>query len=77
MAGNHVRGREPVAGGPVLRSRYLTALDAAELLGVTASPVYQWRDQRSGPPIFHVGRHLRYAPDAVRAWIDSLTERAV
>ncbi|WP_420719456.1 helix-turn-helix transcriptional regulator [Streptomyces sp. XY66] len=32
--------------------------------------VYQWRKKRTGPPGFRVGRHVRYHPDAVQAWID-------
>ncbi|MFF4804468.1 helix-turn-helix transcriptional regulator [Streptomyces sp. NPDC001351] len=33
--------------------------------------VYQWRRKRTGPRGFRVGRHLRFDPEAVRAWVDS------
>ncbi|MFE1781055.1 helix-turn-helix domain-containing protein [Streptomyces sp. NPDC059506] len=59
-----------------LPSRYLTPLDVAELLGVPVETVYQWRRKRTGPRGFRVGRHLRYDPMDVRAWIESLLEEA-
>jgi hypothetical protein len=31
--------------------------------------VYQWRHHRIGPPAYKVGRHLRYDPVALRAWL--------
>ncbi|MET9410529.1 helix-turn-helix domain-containing protein [Streptomyces sp. NPDC002935] len=60
-----------------LPARYLTPLDVAELLGVPIETVYQWRRKRTGPRGFRVGRHLRYDPDDVRAWVESLMEGAV
>ncbi|MEU8947678.1 helix-turn-helix domain-containing protein [Streptomyces sp. NPDC048489] len=59
-----------------LPRRYLTPLDVAELLGVSIETVYQWRRKRTGPRGFRVGRHLRYDPDDVRAWVESLMEGA-
>lgn len=63
---------DQVAGAVTLPSRYLTPADLAELLGVPVSTVYQWRYQRTGPQGFRVGRHLRFDPKAVEAWIDGL-----
>ncbi|PBC62916.1 DNA-binding protein [Streptomyces sp. Tue6028] len=60
-----------------LPARYLTPLDVAELLGVPIETVYQWRRKRTGPRGFRVGRHLRYDPDDVRAWVESLLKGAV
>ncbi|MFG2598567.1 helix-turn-helix domain-containing protein [Streptomyces sp. NPDC048462] len=60
-----------------LPARYLTPLDVAELLGVPIETVYQWRRKRTGPRGFRVGRHLRYDPNDVRAWVESLMNRAV
>ena len=60
-----------------LPARYLTPSDVAELLGVPIETVYQWRRKRTGPRGFRVGRHLRYDPDDVRAWVESLMEGAV
>ncbi|MEV5423155.1 DNA-binding protein [Streptomyces cellulosae] len=33
--------------------------------------VYQWRRKRTGPRGFRVGRHLRFDPTDVWAWVDS------
>jgi excisionase family DNA binding protein len=49
-----------------------TPTDVAQFLGVPVATLYQWRRRRIGPPAHRVGRHLRYDPDAVRAWFDAL-----
>ncbi|MFH9130901.1 helix-turn-helix transcriptional regulator [Streptomyces griseoaurantiacus] len=36
--------------------------------------VYQWRRKRTGPRGFRVGRHLRFDPEDVRAWVDAQRE---
>jgi hypothetical protein len=41
----------------------------AEFLGVPAGTLQRWRYERVGPPVFKVGRHVRYDPDAVRRWV--------
>jgi len=56
-----------------LPDRYLTPEDLAALLTVPIATVYRWRQHRIGPPGFRVGRHVRYDPAAVRAWIDQQT----
>ncbi|MEU6588486.1 helix-turn-helix domain-containing protein [Streptomyces sp. NPDC046881] len=61
---------------PTLPERYLTPADVAELLGVPVETLYQWRRKRTGPRGFRVGRHLRYDPSDVRAWVGSLMEGA-
>lgn len=55
-----------------LPDRYLTPGDVAELLDVPLETVYQWRRKRTGPRGFRVGRHLRYHPEDVREWVESL-----
>ncbi|MCW2565989.1 MAG: excisionase/Xis, DNA-binding protein, partial [Mycobacterium sp.] len=35
--------------------------------------LYCWRTTRYGPPAWQVGRHLRYKPEYVVAWLDSFT----
>ncbi|MGW1973740.1 helix-turn-helix domain-containing protein [Streptomyces tubercidicus] len=57
-----------------LPARFLTPVDLADLLGVPLETVYQWRRKRIGPRGFRVGRHLRYDPEDVRAWVASLME---
>ncbi|MFJ6935913.1 helix-turn-helix transcriptional regulator [Streptomyces sp. NPDC101132] len=59
--------RATLRGG--LPDRYLTPDDIAELFGVPVETVYQWRKKRTGPPGFRVGKHLRYDPADVSAWI--------
>ncbi|MEU2400293.1 helix-turn-helix domain-containing protein [Streptomyces pseudogriseolus] len=51
-------------------------MDVADLLGVPVETVYQWRRKGTGPRGFRVGRHLRFDPEDVRAWVESLMEGA-
>ncbi|MFD8674285.1 helix-turn-helix transcriptional regulator [Streptomyces seoulensis] len=58
-----------------LPTRYLTPEDLVELFELpSVETVYQWRRKRIGPRGFRVGRHLRYDPDDVRAWVKSRME---
>ncbi|MCH6159969.1 helix-turn-helix domain-containing protein [Streptomyces marispadix] len=59
-----------------LPERYLTPVDLADLLGVPVETVYQWRRKHVGPRGFRVGRHLRYDPEDVRAWVAGQMEEA-
>ncbi|GAA3729582.1 helix-turn-helix domain-containing protein [Salinactinospora qingdaonensis] len=43
--------------------------DTAAFLGVPAKTLYQWRYLEVGPPSHRIGRHLRYDPAEVRAWV--------
>ncbi|MEU4099850.1 helix-turn-helix domain-containing protein [Streptomyces tanashiensis] len=52
-----------------LPDRYLTPEDIAAMFSVPIETVYHWRKQRTGPPGFRVGRHVRYDPAAVRTWV--------
>ncbi|KIX79604.1 DNA-binding protein [Streptomyces sp. MBRL 601] len=53
----------------------MTPLDLADLLGVPVETVYQWRRKGTGPRGFRVGRHLRYDPEDVRAWVATLMDK--
>ncbi|MET9408143.1 helix-turn-helix domain-containing protein [Streptomyces sp. NPDC002935] len=60
-----------------LPDQYLTPEDLVILLRLpSVETVYQWRRKGTGPRGFRVGRHLRFDPQDVRAWVDSLRERA-
>ncbi|MCX5013498.1 helix-turn-helix domain-containing protein [Streptomyces sp. NBC_00555] len=59
--------RATLRGG--LPDRYLNPDDIAELFDVPVETVYQWRKKRTGPPGFRVGKHLRFDPADVYAWI--------
>jgi excisionase family DNA binding protein len=41
----------------------------AEYLDIPVGTLYQWRHRRKGPRAAKVGRHLRYDPADVRAWV--------
>lgn len=49
--------------------RLWTVDDTSAFLGVPVSTLYQWRHHRTGPRAYKVGRHLRYDPAEVRAWL--------
>ncbi len=48
----------------------LTVADVAQLLQVPPKSIYSWRSKGEGPPGFRVGRHVRFDPADVRAWMD-------
>ncbi len=56
-----------------------TLLDSravSELLGVKPSTLAQWRLNGGGPPFVKLGaRCVRYRPEVVAAWINSLPNR--
>ncbi|GGT00140.1 hypothetical protein GCM10010156_67830 [Planobispora rosea] len=41
----------------------------AKFLGVPPATLYQWRYLGTGPTGHKIGRHLRYFPEDVRAWV--------
>ncbi|WBB65761.1 helix-turn-helix domain-containing protein [Micromonospora sp. WMMD812] len=47
-----------------------TVEDVSAFLGVPVATLYQWRYRRTGPRASRVGRHLRYDPTDVRAWLN-------
>lgn len=55
----------PAAAAPLWSSQ-----DVASYLGVPLATLYQWRYLGTGPTGYRVGRHLRYEPAAVQAWLD-------
>lgn len=52
-----------------LPDRYLNPDDIAEIFDVPKETVYQWRKKRIGPPGFRIGKHVRYDPADVRAYV--------
>lgn len=50
--------------------RLWTVDDTAAWLGIPVGTLYQWRSRRLGPRAYRVGRHLRYDPADVRAWLN-------
>lgn len=44
--------------------------DVAAFTGVPKSTLYNWRTRDLGPPAFRLGKHLRFRPRDVRAWVE-------
>lgn len=59
--------RATLRGG--LPDRYLDPDDIAVMFKVPKETVYQWRKKRTGPPGFRIGKHIRYDPADVRAYV--------
>ncbi|MFF6956202.1 helix-turn-helix domain-containing protein [Streptomyces sp. NPDC008317] len=55
------------------QDRLWTLKETAEFLGIPQNTLYQMNWKGTGPRSYKVGRHRRYEPAAVRAW---LSERA-
>ncbi len=50
-----------------------TVQDVSEYLGVPVATLYQWRTTGYGPPARKIGKYLRYKPEDVETWLDSIT----
>ncbi|RBM21724.1 excisionase [Prauserella sp. PE36] len=57
-------------------SRLWTVEDVAEYLGVPVKTLYDWRTKGYGPEGKRVGKYVRYKPDDVIAWFESLDDHA-
>jgi excisionase family DNA binding protein len=55
------------------RPRLLTIRELAAYLSVPVQTLYVWRTNGDGPRGIKVGRHLRYRPEDVEAWLDERT----
>ncbi|MPZ74400.1 MAG: helix-turn-helix domain-containing protein [Nitriliruptorales bacterium] len=60
--------------GTTTPERLWSAAQLAEHLGVPVKTIHQWRYLQKGPRGFRVGRHLRFRPADVRAWVDEQIE---
>lgn len=47
--------------------------EVAVYLGVPPGTIYQWRSRGYGPPGRKVGKYVRYVPEQVRHWVESLS----
>jgi excisionase family DNA binding protein len=55
---------------PVMRiERLWTIQDVSAFLCVPVATIYQWRVRGEGPPAFKLGRHIRFDPERVKAWL--------
>ncbi|GAA3630966.1 helix-turn-helix domain-containing protein [Microlunatus ginsengisoli] len=53
----------------VTAERLWTIQDVSAFLVVPVGTLHQWRYLGLGPAAYRVGRHLRYDPAAVKAWL--------
>jgi predicted DNA-binding transcriptional regulator AlpA len=49
--------------------RLWSVQDVSRFLGVPVATLHQWRYLGSGPKAYRVGKHLRYDPADVGAWL--------
>lgn len=54
---------------PNTTQRLWSVTETATFLGIPAKTLYRWRYTATGPPSHRVGRHVRYDPAEVRAWV--------
>lgn len=50
--------------------------DVSAFLRVPVATIYQWRVRGEGPPATRMGKHLRFEPGLVRAWVGAHREDA-
>lgn len=48
--------------------------EVADFLGVPINTLYQWRTRNYGPPGKRIGKYVRFVPDQVKAWVESLPD---
>ncbi|MEI6414931.1 MAG: helix-turn-helix domain-containing protein [Pseudomonadota bacterium] len=54
-----------------LISRLLNKHEAAAIIGIQPHTLDKWRMTGKGPRFVKVGRHRRYDPADIQAWIES------
>ncbi len=54
--------------------KLLTISDVAEILGISVRTLHDYSYRHVGPPVTKVGRHNRYDPEALEAWIRAQTD---
>ena len=82
--GTVVRGRTAPAAtavrsvravDPPAVDRLWTIREVSAFLGIPVATLHQWRYLGTGPDAYRVGKHLRYSPVAVQAWLESECRR--
>ncbi len=54
---------------PAVVPEYLTPAEVSIFLNMPAKTLEHWRAKGEGPRFSHVGRHVRYHVDDLRAWM--------
>lgn len=65
------------AVGPPMVDRLWTIQEVSVFLGIPVATLHQWRYLGTGPEAYRVGKHLRYNPVAVQAWLERECRREV
>ncbi|UJW35082.1 helix-turn-helix domain-containing protein [Saccharothrix sp. AJ9571] len=52
-----------------MNARLWTIDDVADYLGIPKNTLYQWRTKGYGPAGKRIGKHVRYQPEDVTAWV--------
>lgn len=52
-----------------------TTQKVANYLEIPVPTLYRWRQTNYGPPACRVGKHLRFRPADVMAWVDKQLEQ--
>ena len=65
------------AVGPPMVDRLWTIREVSAFLGIPVATLHQWRYLGTGPEAYRVGKHLRYSPVAVQAWLERDCRREV
>jgi excisionase family DNA binding protein len=55
--------------------RLLSITEAAETLGVPEATLYRWRYRNTGPRSIKVGRHVKYRPEDIEAFLECAPSR--
>ena len=66
---------EPTAPGAD-GDRLWSIKDVGRYLDVPVATIYQWRVRGEGPRAIRMGKHLRFEPEVVRAWVSEHREGA-
>jgi hypothetical protein len=59
------------AAGSNIEPGFWSVGDVASFLGITEATVRYWSYCGSGPPVYKIGRYLKFKPIEVRAWADA------
>lgn len=54
--------------------KLMTLAEVADYLGIPTATLYSWRSRAEGPVGIRVGRHVRYRPEAVEAYLEAKTD---
>ena len=57
----------------VMNTELVTPVELAQRLRVPPRTLDQWAYRGSGPAFIKVGRHRRYRPEDIEAWLDAQT----